>query len=87
MDLAVFVSFAAMLGTCAACLLGLYSRFYQDNYAQAVGMLLVGAGAAGYAYNVVLTKQPPALALSIGLLAFAVGTALKVWQHNRKTED
>lgn len=89
MDAAVVVSACAMASTSAACLIGLFSRFYKDNAAQAVGLLGTGFGTGVYAWQLVTTGLPPLVAplfLSVGLSAFALGTAWKVWRY-RKTEE
>lgn len=87
MSLIVFFTTVSLIVTTVACLAGLYSKVYKDNFAQTVGMALIGMGAAGWTYLIVTQQQdPPAsAALPLGLLLFSVGTAVKVWSHNRKS--
>lgn len=68
-----------------ACLAGLYSSAYRDNWAQCLGLVLLALWAGAEAAAVLLAHhavEPRDAMLYAGLAAFAVGTVLKVVHHH-----
>jgi hypothetical protein len=91
----ILFSIACLVVTILACLSGVFSRHYRDNWMQYLGLWAILAGALGrgwqlslrwhYWVNNPLMPEPDIsnqnLALYGGLALFAVGTAWKVWRH------
>lgn len=65
------------------CMAGALHPMYDDNLLQRIGMGCVGLACASFAEHVYKVKGTPfaCFLLSVGLLAFAVGIAIKVYQH------
>jgi hypothetical protein len=72
--------------TAVLCTWGVFSRHFQDNLGQCVGLSLVAIACyLGIPLKFEETStRPEALFVQMGLCVFAVSTAWKLWGLNRK---
>lgn len=93
----ILVSIVCLAVVAAACVLGIYSRHYREDWAQYVGLVLVLLWSVGRGSDLTmrwldwmggaLVPRPDMstqqLLGHVGLALFAIGTARKVWRHAR----
>lgn len=91
----ILFSLICLFVTIVACMAGVFSKHYRDNWMQYLGLWAILAGSLGRGWQLLLRwhawmNEPlmPApdisnhnLALYGGLAIFAIGTAWKVWRH------
>lgn len=79
------LSLIALVLVAALCAVGALSHAFDDNLLQRVGMAGVGLAAVALADHVwrVGSITPACGLMSIGMLAYAAGTASKVVQYRR----
>lgn len=76
--------FTLLIVLCS-CITGLFSRAYQDNLSQCLGMVLLGIWCAS-ALDRVIDRgfvRAESLMLYIGMACYAAGTVVKVIRHRK----
>lgn len=93
-DLVEGFALACIFAVIGLCLLGIFSRLYDDNWLQFAGLwTIVLAEAMRVAWLIErwhmrgeLVMSWAMIALQCGLLAYALGTACKVWKHRLRRQ-
>lgn len=80
------VSSFCLLATAFACLVAVFSRSFNDNLLQRIGLGLISIGATGVGLRVWNTGfvSTDAAWVHVGMFVMALGTAIKVYGNYRK---
>lgn len=68
-----------------ACWTGVFSKTFQDNLCQCIGLIGLGTWSAARAYQLwdYAFSSPQQFSMHLALALYAGGTMFKVWRRNR----
>lgn len=80
------IGMTALLLLITLCLLGLFSRQYEDNLAQCVGLAMIVLWAVAQGLRLFRTQVMTTddFWLCAALISFGAGTAVRTWLYKRK---
>ncbi len=67
---------------------GVFAKNFDDNFLQRTGLSVLGLGTALRIFAEMApahSEEQSRWAMTVGVAVYAVGTAFKVWLHNRST--
>lgn len=82
----VDIALGALFVIFMLCLFGIFYEFYDDNWLQRVGLVMV-AGTSVLMFRLILEEEIVSRVIFwfiLGWLVFAVGVAMKVYKHRKR---